>query len=181
MNIEKSKFGPHGHLTMIAHTKDPKTGEIKSSETIFDEDNVITNEGLAEAMKRLTFPDGDSNAVDAYVYNIVLGDDVGTGTLLDPQIAVSSLKSTDQSVVYEIPNSDISFTYTTSTELKLGTMLNGTSILDTYFPNDVDMRYTSATIRLKNGKSLSYKRFPVRSLSRLVDIEIIWTLTLEPA
>lgn len=181
MNIEKSKFGPHGHLTMIAHTKDPETGEVVNSETVFDEDNVITNEGLAEVMKRLTFPDGNANAVDAYVFNIVLGNDVGNGDLLNPQIAVSSLKSSDQSVVYEIPNADIAFTYVTATELQLGTMLNGTAILDAYFPNEVDMRYTSATIRLKNTKSLSYKRFPVRSLSRLVDIEIIWTLNVAPA
>ena len=168
----ESKFGVNGHLTMI--TKNRETGEIIDE---FSEDNVITVFGFSELLSRFNKPTADTSISGSYLYTIKLGDDVGTGTLLVPEDANESLLSVDQSVVYTVPNTDMVLTYLSSKEFKYSTVLNGQTILDTYYPTDIEMRYTSATMRLFNDGSFSYKRFPVRSLSRLVDIDITWTFT----
>lgn len=165
--------GFSGHLTMTEINKE--TGERT---VVFDEDNVITLQGFSEIMKRITFPTDNTEIEGSYIYNIVLGDDIGTGTVFEPQAATSSLTETSQSVVYSIPREDINFNYVNSQTLELGTVLDGTAILNANFPTEVDMRYTSATVRYQNGKVFSYKRFPVRSLSRLVDIEIVWRISI---
>lgn len=162
-----------GHLTMTEIYK--PTGERN---VVFDEDNVITIEGFSEVMKRITYTTSNGDISGSYIHNIVLGDDVGSGTLFEPEDANNLLTAGSQSTVYTIPNEDINFNYLNSQTLEMGVVLNGTEILNANFPQEVDMRYTSATVRFYNGKCYSYKRFPVRSLSRLVDIEIIWRISL---
>lgn len=62
--------------------------------------------------------------------------------------------------------------------LQVGTLIDGKFVMDTYFPNEVDVVYNSATIRFENDEVFSYKRFPVRTISRLVDVQVIWTFYL---
>lgn len=151
---------------------DKETKEVIDS---YDEENTITYEGFSEIINRLT--KGDSSITDSWIKTIVLGDDVGTGDVFEPQSENPALNALDQSIVYEIPEEDIIINYTSPTEFDLSTILDGTTILETNFPTDVDMRFTSATIRFQNDKTMSYKRFPVRSLSRLVDIRVVWVIS----
>ena len=161
-----------GRLQMIF--RDKETGEVVDQ---FDEMNTITEESFSLMLKRMTYPTGNAEIAGAYLYQFILGDDVGTGSLLNPQPAVSTLTSSDQNVVYTVPNSDMAFNYVSNTELELRTVLDGDVILDNFFPaGTIEMRYCSATIRYQDGTTFSYKRFPVRSLSRLINIEIIWNV-----
>lgn len=156
---------------------DKKTGEVLSE---YDEQNVITREGFANVLSRISRTTVDDEDVqNMFIKTIVLGDDIGNGTIFNPSPATSTLTSIDQSVVYEVPENDMNFNYVSSTTLELNTVLDGTVILDALFPEEVDMRYTSATIRFHDGKTLSYKRFPIRSLSRLVDVQINWRIILD--
>ena len=162
-----------GHLKMVEVCK-----ETGKRTTVLDEDNVITLQGYSELMKRITLPTNHPEIVDSYFWNIWLGDDVGNGTVFEPEAANENYDDTYQTPVYKIPHEDIVFNYVNSKTLDLGMVLDGKKILDDYFPNDVDMRYTSATLRFLNEKVFSYKRFHIRALSRFVDIEINWTITL---
>lgn len=159
----------YGHLS-IKPTYKP-TGQVIDG---FDDRNVITFQGTSTILNRITTPSGGS-----YVTHIALGDDVGNGTILQPEQATESLSGGSQAIVYEVPVNDITITYPNTYTFTMGTVLNGTDILDSNFPDEIDLRFTSATIRFNNGDVLSYKRFPVRSLSRLVDIEITWTISLK--
>jgi hypothetical protein len=165
-------IGVRGHIAMI--TTDKETGKVLDT---YSEDNVITVQGFSQMVKRLTFVDSNSQITNSYFHNFTLGIDVGSGTLLNPQQPTEFLTSANQTVVYAVPNSDMVYEYPNSKVFRFRTILDGDEIMNTVFPSEIEMRYTSATLRFGNGVTFSYKRFPVRSLSRLVDIEIIWTIT----
>lgn len=166
INKEKAKLGGHLKITEICQL----TGKEM---VVFDDKNVVTDAGFATFFQRAT-----QNTGGSYLYNIVLGDDYGSGDLLNPEPASASYTQADQNDVYEIPNSDITFTYPTTNVVRLETTLDGTYIMDTFYPSETELQYTSATTRFQNGSVFSYKRFPVRSISRLVSIQIVWTITI---
>lgn len=171
MNLNDLNF-INGHLNIKTISKE--TGMVLDE---FDDDNVITLQGYSEVLNRITLEDDSID--DSIIWTIYLGDDIGNGTIFNPQTAANTLTNLDQSVVYEVPREDMNLNYVTSRSLDLVTVLDGTQILDTLFPDEVDLRYTSATIRFRNERVLSYKRFPIRSLSRLVDVSITWNITFE--
>lgn len=152
--------------------------ETGKERILFDDDQAITLEGFSEMAKRMTYPTQHADITGSYFDHIVLGDDIGDGTIFQPEPATANMTAADQNVVYTIPAEDIIINYLSPTEFEFTTVLDGSLILDNYFPNEVDMRYTSATLRLANGKAFSYKRFDVKSLSRLVSIKIEWTIIL---
>lgn len=153
-------------------TIDKATGEILD---VYDEQNAITYEGFGSILNRLT--KNDASIEDIWIKNIVLGDDVGTGDVFEPEPETPGLNATDQNIVYAIPENNMVLVYEGVSSFQLSTILDGTQILESDFPLEVDIRFTSATIRFHDDSTLSYKRFPVRSLSRLVDIRIVWTIT----
>lgn len=166
---EKKKI--HGHLKMIEI--DQTTGNEK---VIYDEDNVITINGMQKFFDRIKPTVGGS-----YIHYIVLGTDVGSGTSSIPEPSDETLGQGDQDVLYTIPNADIDFTYpaTEKAELVLTTTLDGTFIMDTYFPTESEIEFTSATSRLEDDTVFSYKRFSKRILGRLISVRIVWTFTFE--
>lgn len=168
---EKDNIDLNGHLQIRA--KDAMSGDIIYSEA-FDDHNVITSKGASIFLDRVT-----KSAEAAYITTIYLGDDVGNGNLLNPEEEKESYTNINQNIVYQIPVSDITLTYPDPFTFELATVLNGTAILDSMFPTDIDMRFTSATIRFSDDEVFAYKRFPVRSLSRLVDIELVWTVSFK--
>lgn len=152
--------------------KDKQTGTILNEE--FSEPNVVTVQGASIFLARAT-----QNTGGSFINTIFLGDDVGNGNLLNPDPAEEYFTGSVQQIVYQVPSSDITITYPDPFTFEVATVLDGTSILENNFPFDIDMRFSSATIRFANGDAFAYKRFPVRSLSRLVDIELIWTVSLK--
>lgn len=173
MNIE-NKFGMKGHFKMDVISKE--TGEVIDT---VDDHNVITVYGFSILTTRLTRDDETTGQM--YLDTIHLGDDVGSGTLLAPEAENDALLSSDQNVVYTVPLSDLNRVHNDSKEFVYTTVLDGDEIMNSLFPTEIELRYTSATMRFANGDTFSYKRFPVRSLSRLVDISITWTFTFAEA
>lgn len=156
-----------------------ETGEILST---YSDENVITHLGMNTLWLRSVYEDLDTNMK---LKNFHLGIDYGaeegdggTWTQLDPKPAEKGYTSDNQFVVYAVPETDMVIQYPDANKVQYGTLLDGKYILDTFFPGDVDMRYSSATLRFENDTTFSYKRFPVRSLSRLIDVQIIWTFTI---
>lgn len=172
MNLNDMNRFIRGDLAITSRLKED--GRIIDQ---LDERNVVTAQGASDLLARVT--KNDATVSNSYVKTIALGDDVGDGTLLSPEQASELSTGTMQSVVYTVPVSDITITYPTPFSFEISTVLDGTYILENFYPSDIEMRFTSATIRYESNKTLSYKRFPVRSLSRLVDIEIRWTISLK--
>jgi len=172
MKVQDSTKFIKGHLAIREF--DSVTGEMLGE---YSEDNVVTLEGYAEVMTRI-LEEGPS-IEDSILETIVLGDDTGDGDLLDPEPATDGLTGASQNIIYEVRPIDMEFNRITSRTTEAVTFLDGTYIMDTFYPNEVDIRYCSATLRFRNGVTLSYKRFPARSISRLISIQMIWSITFD--
>jgi hypothetical protein len=152
------------------------TGEIEYE---YIDNNVVTEQGINTLFLRAVL--ADTNA-DMTLDHFVLGNDTGNEEnpgqgygVLNPKPAEKSYTILNQFSVYEVPKTDMVLDYPDANTLQAGTLLDGKYILDTFFPGEVDLQYTSATFRFSNNTAFSYKRFPVRSLSRLIDLQIIWS------
>lgn len=149
---------------------DRDTGNVISE---FEQRNTITAEGFNAILQQMTGK-GDGMSTDAMVKTIALGDDTGSGTATSPE--PPSILSTylDQTTVYMIPESDIVIGYPTIGEFSLSSLIVGEEIVDSMGIEAIN--YTSATIRLNNNETLSYKRFPIKTISRLINIRITWNI-----
>lgn len=172
MKVDESTKLVRGHLTIREF--DSQSGNLINE---YAEKNVITLEGYEEVMSRIL--DNGSSVEDSILERIVIGDDTGSGDMIDPEDATDGLTSDDQDIVYEVRPEDMEFNRITSRNTEAVTFLDGTYIMDTYYPDEVDIRYCSATLRFKNGVTLSYKRFPARSISRLISIQMVWSITFD--
>lgn len=168
------RLGVEGILTIREFSKE--TGELIGE---YEDKNVITELGMNTLFLRMALADADTTMK---LQNIVLGEDYGIEedasggwTVFNPKPAEKHYTTSNQFSVYAVPEADMVFDYPDQNTLQIGTLLDGKYILDTFFPNEVDMRYTSATFRFANATTFSYKRFPIRSLSRLIDVQIVWT------
>lgn len=152
---------------------DAVTGEV-ISENDLDELNVITTEGFDYILRNMT-EKGGAVTTDAVVTNIVLGDDVGPGgSASNPIPPTANSISLDQTPVYSIPDTDITFTYPSPGAFSMSMLLDGNAIVTGEGVETIN--YTSASIRFADGTSLSYKRFPVRTISSLINIRITWNI-----
>lgn len=146
------------------------TGEIIDS---YIQQNMITTEGYASILKNIAqFDTGMST--DNVISTIVLGDDVGSGTPSDPEPPTILSTYLDQSDVVNIPPADITITYPSVGEFVVSSILNGQQLVDAVSGETIP--YTSASLRFASGESLSYKRFPVKIISRLIDVRINWSI-----
>lgn len=167
-------MGISGILTIKEFCKE--TGDLLDQYT---DANVITEQGVNTLFLRMALGDPDNlMKFDHFTLGIDDGSQEEPSEswgLLNPKPALKRYTSLNQLGIYDVPHSSMVFDYPEKNTFQAATLLDGQFILDTYFPGDVDMRYTSATLRFDNSTTFSYKRFPVRSLSRLIDVQIIWT------
>ena len=147
-----------------------ETGEIVDE---FKQYNVITKEGFAELSKRLS-----GNTDTSYIDHIVLGTDVGSGTQIEPEPAKDYFTASFQTELYTIPASDITVTYVSPTVFSFGCILDGAAMLSELGTTESEARFSSATLRFNNGKTCSFKRFTVKSITSIINIEVTWTINL---
>lgn len=173
MNFNRN--GVDGWITIREISKE--TGDVLYEYT---DKNAITDQGINTLFLRMALPNDVGSTMKLSRFK--LGIDYGleeepnkTWSIFDPKPAQRYYTSMNQYVVYEVPESDMIFDHPEPNVFQASTLLDGKDILNTHFPDEVDLRYTSATFRFRNETTFSYKRFPIRSLSRLIDVQIIWT------
>lgn len=148
---------------------DSSTDEVISH---YEDNNTVTLEGMSALINTMINPD-----VNETITRVFVGDDVGNGTYDSPQDEEPSDTAASQNVVFEVPSSDINFTRIGSNTIGMSFRVTGESLMNAMFPNDVYKELCSASLRFDNGVStFAYKRFPVRNISRLVDISMTWEL-----
>jgi hypothetical protein len=157
-----------GHLEIT--TTDISTGEVIDT---FSEDNIYLNQGKEQLLKAFTTP--DSNLFN--VKTVVIGDDVGTGTVLLPEAPSATYTELNQAEVYSVPVENFFATYPTSNSVRFSSTISGDVVMQSYTgqPNVI---YTSATLVTTDNKAISYRRFPARTISSLISVSIAWTITI---
>lgn len=158
---------PKGHLHF--DLIDTRTNEIVDS---FDDPNIVVNTSRDIIIKRLY----ENN--DAFrVRDAKIGNEVGTGTENDPEAPTLDTVAADMSVIYEIDNiQDIN--YTDNLSLSYSIFINGFDVIDQYTGID-SIGFTSIGLFAQNGLAFSYRRFPVRTITENININVIWTIYYE--
>lgn len=164
----KSTFGIRGVYREVV--RDIETGEVID---IYEDDNLVLDGALNYLIRAI----GQSGFAASPVSELKLGDDVGTGTLVQPDDPTGDLTGLDQSVVYSIPSGEFFTEYPQTNQVRFFATVNGATVMANY-PNEPNVVYTSAVLYQTNGDAFSYKRFSGRTISNLISIDISWTITL---
>lgn len=143
------------------------TGEVIDQ---FTQDNLIVTVGIQGLLQML-----GSGAAAKTIDTVKIGGDVGTGTILAPQDPTLDLTAADQDVIYTIPSNEFFVSYPESNQVRFFGTINGASVM-TSFPSQPNIIYTSAALYTLDGEVFSYKRFPARTISNLISIDVSWTL-----
>lgn len=152
-----------GEFNITTYNRD--TGEVVDE---YSETNVVVLDSKEAIIKAIA---GDS---EGFVTGLKVGDDVGTGDLNNPETATETYDENTMSVLYTFPGT---FTtgYTNTTSVNFSAIISGEDFMS-YYPNDNYKVLTSAALHTNNGKVFSYKRFPQKSISALLDIAVIWKI-----
>ncbi|MBG24042.1 MAG: hypothetical protein CMF22_11370 [Idiomarinaceae bacterium] len=171
MNMDKTEKDTLGVVgTVRIEEIDAATGEVVD---LYDERNTITAEGFDAILRQVINKDGMADQNHS-IKTIYLGNDTGAGSANNPESPSILSTYLDQTVVYEVPEDEIIVTYPTIGEFSLSALLDGEAIVDAAGVEAIN--YTSATIRLNNDEAFSYKRFPIKTISRLINIRITWNI-----
>lgn len=175
MTRDKQMGGIVGVLTI--RTIDKQTGNIVDE---YSDRNVVTVSGMGYMWQRLSKKSG---SLPFKFDHFTFGSDTGaaSGGPWDeflPKPAENTYTKSNQTVIYEDDPANLVDTYPEPNTLQLSSLLDGQFILDNYFPSETEVIYNSATLRFANDEVFSYKRFPVRTISRLLDVQVIWEFTL---
>lgn len=146
------------------------TGEIVA---VYEDDNIFLNQGKAEIFRAFSILDTN----DHRVKTIKVGNDVGTGNALAPSAPTASFTEANQSVVYETPEEEFFVEYPTQTSVRYLATINGANVMALY-PTVPNVIYSSAVLYSQAGKALAYRRFPSRTISSLISVDVSWTFTI---
>jgi hypothetical protein len=111
------------------------------------------------------------------VKTIRLGGDVGSGTPIEPEQPVSTLTEDSQTVIYTTPDTSMNITYPSLTKVTYNAIIDGASVM-ALFPAVPNIVYTSAAIITHGGLAIAYKRFPARTISSIISVDVSWTLEI---
>lgn len=158
----------NGEIKII--TRDKGTGSVID---VYDYcSNHVVDEGVVAMWQRGSATDPNEQV---RLDTIKLGDDFGDTSrwsVFNPEPPSRGFTKTNQNVTYTIPSVD--YTFPTDVIMKVAATIDGKSMMDANFPDKVVYNFTSATLRFSNDIVFSFKRFPVRSISREVTVEIDW-------
>lgn len=183
-DIENSQIGIRGDLHIVEYeiltdedgnvildeNKKPMRGKVVGE---LDEKNIVLTQGKSLILQAFGQP-GNSAFV---VKTIKIGNDTGTGTILLPTPPTAGMTEADQSVVYTTPDEEFFVTFPTPTSVRFLATINGANVMAEY-PSLPNVIYTSASIYTISDQSITYKRFPARTISELISVDITWTITL---
>lgn len=169
-----------GRLEITEYLK--ATGEVVGH---YEDNNVILESGVNDLFGRLIASDASNNKM---ISNFVLGSDFGETedpgggwTSFNPLMAEKTYTSANQDSIYSVPEFNMVINYPDLNVVQYGTILDGDDILTNDFPGEISIQYSSLTTRFRDGASFAFKRFPVRSLSRVIFVQISWTFDWQPA
>tara|TARA_B100000700_G_C14969464_1_gene820583 strand:+ start:832 stop:1362 length:531 start_codon:yes stop_codon:yes gene_type:complete len=165
---QKTGFGIRGVYREVV--RNIETGEIID---VYEDDNLVLDNALNYLVRCI----GESGFPTSDITELKLGNDVGSGTLVTPDDPTADLDGTDQSVVYSIPSGEFFTEFPQNNQVRFFATVNGATVMANY-PDQPNVVYTSAVLYQANGDAFSYKRFSGRTISRLISIDISWTISI---
>lgn len=158
---------PKGHIQFVY--TDAQTGEVLGTD---EESNIVVNEHRKIVINRIY-----ENKNDYRVRRVKIGDDVGTGTDNDPELPTKETSGTDMNVIFETVD-NIEINYPDEERISFNIFFNGETIMNDY-PDSDQIGFTSIGLFSLNDWCFSYRRFPSRTITENININIIWTIYYE--
>lgn len=136
------------------------------------EKNIIVDQGISSMWVRATTEDSEEQYV---LGSIQLGSDYGDLAkwgIFRPEPPSRGFTGDDQDVTYTVDT--LEFDFPSDSVMRVYASVDGKTLMETHYPDDIDYRFSSATMRFENGDVFSFKRFPVRTISREVIVDFDW-------
>lgn len=151
------------------YEKNNETGETCR---VFDSNNKIMTSGINSLLQGVTSRDPYPFGFDG----IYIGDDLGGGTLENPNPPTDGMIPSDQNVIYRIPDELTFHQFPKFNELEFNAFIDGNEI----YRETQNARNTISSISIRNvrGDIVAYKRFPSRVTSPLITLNISWKLII---
>jgi hypothetical protein len=165
--VSNDKFSVLGQFSMTIKDKD---GGIIDE---YIDNNIVLTSGKNHILKALSVKDTNLYTVRT----VRLGNDVGSGTLVEPEQPVATMSEDSQNVIYTTPDLSMNVTYPSLTKVTYNAIVDGASVM-ALFPEVPNIVYTSAAIVTHGGFAIAYKRFPARTISSIISVDISWTLEI---
>lgn len=150
---------------------DKETGEIVESY----EDNNLIVDLAGQAIVNCVSGGLQS---DWAINNVWIGDDVGTGDKFTPQAPQPDYTSANIDLIYQTPTLNVA--YPTPVSVMFNITIDGNVIVDAsntkYGLTGDTADITSTALMTGNGSVFAYKRFPVKVITRFVNLLIRWTI-----
>lgn len=162
--------GIKGRVEMTFRNKE--TGEV------FDEigDNLVVNIGMEQIIRAFTVETPAAGPLQYTLQSFRIGDDIGPSNQpLNPDPVTGDFTASNQNVVYTVDYSDISVSYPNYYSTELTLVLDGDRVMAQY-PNDVDLRFSSAALYSGGNEVFAYRRFRSRAITREISVDVKWTL-----
>jgi hypothetical protein len=157
-----------GSLKMVF--RDTRTGEIIDT---FEDNNVFLKQGKSAMLRAFT----TLNSNDYQVRTISIGTDIGSGTVLDPELPDSDYTEANQDVIYEVPLDEFFVEYPDDESVRFLATINGVNVMSS-FTTQPNVIYTSAALMNQSGEAVAYRRFSARTISSYISVDVAWTLRL---
>lgn len=151
--------------------RDINTNEVLD---VFEESNVITDVGILSIINALTQIGQNAQVINS----IWIGDDVGSGTIMEPEAPTETMDGSEQDVLWQIPEQEFSVSYPEPNKIVFFGTINGQNVMGS-FPGQPNVVYTSATLRNAANQAFSYKRFTGRTISALISLDVSWTIEVK--
>lgn len=162
--------GMKGKLELTS--RDKITGEVLDHEV---DDNVFLQVGMAAMLRAITVPAPAGGQLEHILQTFSIGNDIGSGTLLVPEPAVSTYTAANQNIVYSAEHADLTINYPNYYTTEVVLVLDGDAVMAQY-PGEVDLRFSSAAMYTGGGVPFCYRRFQTRTITREIVIDVKWTL-----
>lgn len=162
MRISETSNLPTGRLSFRIINRE--TGEVVDQ---FDDKNVLVVDSRTSITRAIA---GNTLGVIRF---LKIGNDVGSGTIYEPEPAHESYDENVMNVLFESQNLTVG--YPDPRTVAFNVLVRGTDVLRQH-PGLTDVKFTSAALHTADGNVFSYKRFPVRTISDVLDLSIVWTI-----
>lgn len=136
----------------------------------YEDHNVIVQGAKNPIIRAISSPDYNST-----INKIKLGNDVGTGTVTNPEPAQDTYDNTTMSVIFDAPYTLKTGYDITRTLVTFNVTIVGSDVLSLY-PSNVSQTFTSAALHTGNDTVFAYKRFPQKTISGTVDLNVTWSI-----
>lgn len=156
-----------GSLSIM--TTDKRTGEILDH---YADSNVVVLDHRKIFVKLI------NQGLENYRVNrYKIGDDVGSGTESDPEPADETFTAVDQNVLYNTTEG-IQVSHSGDLLTIYNIFINGEDVMEEH-PTEDSISFTSIGLYSNNEILFSYKRFPARTITSTLNINILWRIYYE--